>query len=274
MNNLRKSSTMLIIQIVLSIITSLILLLSGTPLIIVFIAPAIVIVCLLSSYFKEKKSDKKAGKIVDNFNNYFNSAEWRKKYADYIQNYKFEKANPKGMKYDLKKRYRKTIFGFLIFCETIIVIFTCYILFSVADDTKNRVSSFIFLLLIGTIIFYSGMTLIIRPVKNFYRENYDFSTIENSYKNGKIMTYKKSGINIGRDYTIIYDEKRIFPIKNINIQYVERSLVRRKTYYNGDFTKDKYFNKLYIKTYMWEYTVELNEYQIETAINYLRKEIL
>ncbi|MDE5621080.1 MAG: hypothetical protein K2I80_11295, partial [Ruminococcus sp.] len=75
----------------------------------------------------------------------------------------------------------------------------------------------------------------------------------------------------GRDYTIIYDEKRILSIKNVNIQYAKRALVRRKTYYNGDFAKDKYFNKLYIKTYMWEYTVELDEYQIETAINELIK---
>lgn len=269
--NPKKSFTMLIIQIILAIIVPLILFLIDIPLYIGFIPSAVVIACLLSSYLKEKKSDKKAEKIEDDFNNYFNSAEWHEKYLKYMQGYQFEEISSKGMKDDLKKRYRKMVSVFLIFCDLVIAIFAGYILSSDIGDTKNKIFSFIFLSFIGAGIFYGGTAIVSRPVRIFYRGNNDFITIENSYKNGKMMTYKRSGINIGQDYTVIYDEKNVTAIKNTNIQYVTRALVRRKTYYNGEFSKDKYFNKLYIKTYMWKYTVELNEYQIETAINELRK---
>lgn len=266
----KNSLTTIIIVILLAVVPLILFYLKAIPIFIGYIAVAIVIACHFSTVFKEKKSDKKAEKIMDDFKNgsYFNSAEWREKYLNHMQNYQFEEISPKGMKDDLQRRYRKMIYPSLIFFGAFIIFLLCCVLYA---DTENKIFAIAFILLFGAVIFYIGIKSITRPVKIFYKVNYDFNTVENSYKNGKMMTYKRNGINIGRDYTVIYEYKRVYAIKNSNIRYVTRALVRRKTYRNGEFAKDKYFNKLYIKANNWEYMVELDEYQIETAINELSK---
>ena len=130
----------------------------------------------------------------------------------------------------------------------------------------------VFGILIGIFIFYEHgfRNFIALPVRKLYQENYNIEAVEDSYNNGKMMFHKKNGINIGDKYTLIYSEKEIHVISNFSIQNITHNLTRVKTYVNSTFDSDEYQHKLCIIADR-EYLVELNEYQVETAINELEK---
>lgn len=234
---------------------------------IVFIAIVMIIlylVALISPHFAEKKADKKAEKIKADYmdGSYFNSAEWKKSHSEYIKNYNFEKISPEGMKTDLKKRYFKMIVKPLIFFS-IIMLLCLVTAFSVTE-------LFIAILFIFLIVGFIILKVFCLPVKKFYKQSYNFADIERSYENGKMLSHRKNGINIGQDYTVIYNEKKIVAIDNYNIESVKRYAVRKKTYYNSQYAKEEYFHRVYIKAES-RYFVELDEHQVEIAIDELNK---
>ncbi len=109
------------------------------------------------------------------------------------------------------------------------------------------------------------------PVKKLYkRRDIDISEVVSSYENGQFLTYKHSGINIGRNYTIIYDKKDVNVIKNSDIQSVTRHIIRLKQYQNNLYAGEEYLHKAHI-TADKEYFIELNEFQVEMVINELNK---
>lgn len=232
---------------------------------IVFIAFVLLILyALISPHFAEKKADKKAEKIKADYadGSYFNSAEWKKSHSEYVKNYRFEKISPKGMKDDLKKRYFKIAVKPVIFLS-IVMLLCLVIAFSITE-------LFIVVLFIFLTVCFIILTVFCLPVKKFYKQNYNFADIEKSYKDGKMLSHKKNGINIGRNYTVIYNEKQIVVIDNYDIEAVERYAVREKTYYNLQYAKEKYFHRVYIKAGS-RYFVELDEHQIEIVIDELSK---
>lgn len=234
---------------------------------IIFIAILMIIlylVALLSPHFAEKQADKKAEKIKADYadGSYFNSPEWKKSHSEYVKNYKFEKISPKGMKGDLKKRYFKIAVKPVVFLS-IFMLLCLVIAFSVTE-------LFIAVLFIFVTVGFIILNVFCLPVKKLYKQNYNFADIEKSYKNGKMLSHRKNGINIGRDYTVIYNEKQIVVIDNYNIESIERYAVREKTYYNSQYAKEEYFHRVYIKAES-RYFVELDEHQVEIAINELNK---
>lgn len=234
---------------------------------IVFIAIVMIIlylVALISPHFAEKKADRKAEKIKADYmdGSYFNSAEWKKSHSEYVKNYNFEKISLEGMKADLKRRYLKMTIKPLIFLS-IIMLFCLVIAFSVTE-------LFIAVLFIFLIVDFIILKVSCMPVKKFYKQNYNFAGIEKSYKNGKMLSHRKNGINIGQNYTVIYNEKQIVAVDNYNIESVERYAVRKKTYYNSQYAKEEYLHRVYIKAGS-RYFVELDEHQVEIAIDELNK---
>lgn len=232
---------------------------------IIFIAFVLLILyALISPHFVEKKADKKFEKLKADYadGSYFNSAEWKKSHSEYIKNYKFEKVSPKGMKADLTKRYFKTAVKPLILLS--IAMLLCLV---IAFSVTELFIAVLFIFLTAEFIILNVFCL---PVKKFYKQNYNFADIEESYKAGKILSHRKNGINIGQNYTVIYNEKQIVVIDNHDIKSVERYAVREKTYYNLQYAKEKYFHRVYIKAWS-RYFVELDEHQVEIAIDELSK---
>ncbi|MDE6666007.1 MAG: hypothetical protein K2K14_07495 [Ruminococcus sp.] len=274
-NNNRKPDPVstLISRIILSVIVvPIIYYLNDIPILVGIIVSAVMIVYFIYAFLREKKSDKKSEKIKADFTDgtYFDSTEWREKYLNYVQNYQFEKISPKGMKADLQKRYRKMV-------SVIIVIFGIFMTFGTScvwlTDEPHKILMTILGILVGLFICYIGgiKNFSPEPIKKLCYGNYDFNAIENSYNNGKMMSHKKNGINIGHDYTLIYNEKNIYLIDNIDIQNVSRHIVRVKNYVNDIFDSDEYQHKLCIRADNCEYFVELNEYQVEIAIDELSR---
>lgn len=265
----------LVIGIVSSIVLPplLIYLRGGIPIVFGFILSPILIAYFIYNFFREKKSDRKAKEIKTDFTDgsYLNSAEWREKYQKYTEKHDFEKIHSKGMKSDLQRRYRKM-------ASVIMSLFGIFMIFGsfcmpFADAGGGEILIAVFGILLGIFIFYEMgfKNFLAKPVRKLYQENYDIKSIEDSYNNGKMMSHKNNGINISCEYTLIYSEKEIYVINNFSIQEVTHHLTRVKKYVNDTFEGDEYQHKLQVRANNREYFVELNEYQVEIAINELEK---
>lgn len=264
----------LIIGIVCSIVLPplLIYLKGGIPMKFGFILSPILIVFFIFNFFREKKSNTKAEEIKTDFTDgsYFDSVEWQEKYQKYSAKHTFEKIHSKGMKADLQRRYRKMASVVMCLFGLFMIVGSCCI--PVGHAGIEEIITAVFGILIGIFIFYAlgFKSFLALPVKKLYQGNYDIKAVEDSYNNGKMMSHKKNGINIGGNYTLIYSEKEIHVISNFSIHNVTHDITRVKKYVNSIYDSDEYKHKLRI-TAEREYFVELNEYQVETAISELEK---
>lgn len=240
------------------------------PLIFAPALSALMIAYIVYAYRREKKADTKAESQKTAFtdDSYFNSSEWREKYLNYRAKHSFEKPDQKGMRADLTERYCKM-------ASIPMVIFGIFMLFGLGCGVLAGEAT-LFYIVIGipvcTLIIYIGAEkLFASPVKKLYsRTDIDIREVEASYENGQLLTHKHSGINIGRDYTVIYSEKAVDVIKNSDIRSVTRHITRLKQYQDNLYAGEEYLHKVHIMADK-DYFVELNEYQVEMAINELER---
>lgn len=236
------------------------------PLIFAPILSTICIAYFVYTYLREKKADIKAETEKLDFldDSYFRSPEWREKYLRYIQANSFKKPGECGMKSDLTARYRQmaslplTLLGMLILLWMVWQIL----------DGQLTVFGVILFLLPGPFLIYLGAEKYFAiPVKKLYkRRDIDISDVEKSYDNGRLLTYKKCGINIGTDYTVIYSERAVAVIRNSDVKSVTRHITRLKKYDGTLYSGEEYLHKVRIIADK-EYFAVLNEYQVEMAVN-------
>lgn len=264
----------LIIGIISSIFfTPILFLYYGLPM---YFAPFLIVVIIGFFIFTclwEKKADKKAVEKKKKFldNSYFESVEWREDYLNYTMKNPAEICIPKGMKADLTKRYRKKISAVYVIFWILFLLSSLSFIFC-APHTGKYISTG----LIGTVLSAIGLYFSLnksKPVKVFYqRGDLDFDAIESSYNSGMIFSHKNSGINIGKNYTVIYNKSSVLAIKNSDIQSVRRHITRLKHYMNSTFAGEEFHHMVIILADA-EYRVELNEYQVESVINALESMI-
>ena len=238
------------------------------PIIFAPILSAVMVAYIVYAYRREKKADVKAESQKESFmdDSYFRCAEWREKYLKYRMKHEFEKPKRAGMKADLTERYCKmaslpiTLFGLLMLAGL-----CCGIM-------AGQATAFLLVggILVSALIIYVGAEKFLAlPVKKLYsRSDIDIGEVENSYENGQMLTHKHSGINIGSDYTVIYGEKSVDVVRNSDIRSVTRHITRLKHYQDTLYAGEEYIHKLRIDADR-EYFAELNEYQVEMAINEL-----
>lgn len=238
------------------------------PMIFAPILSAVMIAYIVYAYRREKKADTKAESQKTAFtdDSYFNSSEWREKYLNYRAKHSFEKPGSKGMRADLTERYCKM-------ASMPMVIFGILMLFGLSYGILSGEATLFYIVVgiaVSALIIYIGAEkLLAVPVKKLYsRTDIDIREVEASYENGQLLTHKHSGINIGRDYTVIYNEKAVDVIKNSDILSVTRHITRLKQYEGNLYAGEEYLHKVHI-TADKDYFVELNEYQVEMAINEL-----
>lgn len=244
-------------------------------------------------YAKEKRDDKKFQNYLGNFqdNTYFTSPEWREKYLEYVQEKPYEIPSEKGMKADLTARFRRNQSFFLWFIGLMMIPLAVFLFYSFRNDedlNKYPIFADIYTCVIPLIAIIVGIVIIrfnfrvtkAYPVDNFYymmESVGELADIEKSYEHGKIYSNKHNGINIGAEYTLVYDQSAVYEIKNSDIMTIARYIERQKKYDKYDFfyRGDKYAHFLHIKAkpgrYLGEFYVELDEFQVEAALNELFK---
>ena len=161
--------------------------------------------------------------------------EWRAKYRKYRETHDFQRVTANSMRADLNRRFRKT--------SGIVLAGVSLLFFIPAVFWRSGAAEANVFLAVGGLIFLSwGLAKLLRtPVRAFLRQCGDaLPHIDRSYLNGRVLSYKKgtvrSGINIGGNYTVIWDEKRITAVENIRITDVRKHVKRTKYYGNGVYT--------------------------------------
>lgn len=246
---------------------------------------AVLIVLCIILFAKERISDKKHQKALGDLKDsrYFSSPEWREKYFEYVQKNPFETPRAKGMKADLTARYRRMPSPFIYFIGIFMFLVAYFIYISYKDDKElvdYPMLTVFFAYIIPLIAVIIGIAILrvnveklrAPAVKEFYRSMDavgNTGEIERSYANGKILSHKYNGINIGTDYTVIYDPNAVYLIENDKINTISRHVIRQKKYYKElIYQGEKYVHRLYIKdNSQFFYYVELNEFQVEMAID-------
>lgn len=242
------------------------------PLIFAPMLSAICITFFIYTYRREKKADIKAETEKSDFldDSYFRSSEWREKYLRYIQANNFEKPDENGMKSDLTAKYRQMASLLSALLGPLILLWTLWQIHA----GQLTVFGFFFFMLPSLFFMYLTYQTLEKyfavPVKKLYkRRDIAISDVEDSYDNGKLLTYKKCGINIGTAFLVIYNEKNVDVIKFSDIQSVTRHITRLKKYDGTLYAGEEYLHKARI-TADKDYLIELDEFQVEMVINELR----
>ena len=205
------------------------------------IAPTLMTVFSLHAFFKEKKQDKNSEIDKQKFlsGTKYRQSEWKNAYYQYKENHTFEPISKNGMKYDLKRRYRKKDFGY-IRIGIFFIIGSILILFIPMTEMKDKVAA-IFGILFGGVIFSIGLHgLTSGPVQKFFKQQANLTEIEKSYVKGKMLSFGNNGINLGNSYTIIYNSENVFAVDNHNIRDMTRKMVRVKKYENSTYSGHEY----------------------------------
>ena len=236
------------------------------------IAPTLMTVFSLHAFFKEKKQDKNSEIDKQKFLSgaKYRQNEWKNAYYQYKEKHTFETISKNGMKYDLKKRYRKKDFGY-IRIGTLLIIGSILIIFIPMTEVKDKAAA-IFGILCGGVIFSIGLHgLTSDPVQSFLKQQANLTEIEKSYVKGKMLSFGNNGINLGNSYTIIYNSEKVFAVDNHNIRDMTRKMIRVKKYENSTYSGQEY--KYYVSLI---YTaldgktetvdVRLDEFQCEMMI--------
>ncbi len=243
-----------------------------------------IIVCValtgtgIHSCLKERNDDRKAteyNKLLKN-NSKFRNTKWREEFYNYKISHAFETPDKRGMKYDLKKRYRTKSNLLLLKLGCVFIFFGVFLI--IYQTTLINISIGIFGIVLGIICAVRGISLFTaQPVREFYRRDCDFEMLEKSYRKGKILSYKDNGINLGTTHIMVYNLKNVYAIDYRIIYDVVKKIVRVKKYENSVvYTGDEYRYYIEIMVRMpsgshKEIDVEFNEYQCEMVINEYRK---
>ena len=135
----------------------------------------------------------------------------------------------------------------------------------------------------GLLFLAWGLYKLLRtPVRAFLRDCGDgLPHIERSYLNGRLLTYRRSGlsavnsgINIGGDYTVMWCKKEIQAIENRSISDVKLQVHRTKQYVDSLYagTETAYYIRV---TYAdehgknWNFKIRLNEFQAKMVYDAL-----
>lgn len=243
------------------------------------------IICILSFCF-EKRSVIKYNKFKDDIKNdvYDNSADLRDEYLKFVNEKGFESVKYQSIKKDLLMRYFRPYSLFWIFFGIALLILNFIIV--------SKIDSMLFLILVSISFIAFGIYHIYpKNLKKFLKEyDKEYAEINDSYINGKQLTYKKTfssisdtsyngGINIGGTFAIIFSTKEIAAIKYSDILNVKHRIQSTRFYGNGMYTGTVYTHHVDItfncrKTEKSKVvTTQLSEFQSMLACDSLNPEI-
>lgn len=264
---------MIVISVVLAAIfgTAYFFVHSWELLFIALVVPTALIFSSIYAFLKEKRQDRGAEKDKQEFlsGSKYRQKEWKRSYYDYREKHKFETVSPKGMIYDLKRRYRKNNLMFIrlgaLFSAVSVFILFCPV------ELKDKAIA-VFGIVFGAILISAGIyDSVAGPVQKFIKRQTDLSEVEKSYMKGRMLSFKDNGINFGSDYTVIYSVKRVIAIKSDNIRDITRKMLRVKKYEDSLYSGQEY--RYYIIIFYTDdngnagFTeVQLDEFQCEMII--------
>ena len=239
-----------------------------------FIVCPLLIIYLIYAYRKENRADQnalqKGSQIAGG--EYFESPEWHTGYLTYINEHPFERPEIPDLKKDLLKRFRRgnliiwmVFFLFLMFCSVCAAFSGSYII------------SVVGIIIFGILFYmvfseYTGM-----PVRRWLKGDIDYDALNASYKNSRLLTYKKNGFAFGSTHIHAFTEKKVYAVDYRLVEGISRKIVRLKKYEDGIYLSDEYQNYAVIHVRLPEsgglhdVEIELNEFQVQMVIDNLMR---
>lgn len=250
------------------------------------IVPLLLFTYSVYSYIKEKKNDHEFAQKQTEYKTgeKYRSVDWGNEYTEYRMNVGFEQIKASSMKAELLRRFRQ---------RELLVLGLLYLFFSVGGafvvlfekDIGLTISLIdkvvcIFGGLIGFFLALSSLSEFAGiPVIMFYEKNknaFDFTKMDNSFMKGKMLSYKKNGINLCYDYVVYYANGKVGAVEIKNIENVSRKVVRVKKYQDSLYAGDeyRYFAEFSIKSIPGQKTanfeIELKDVQVQMVLDYFK----
>lgn len=222
---------------------------------------------------RSKRKDEEFRKSVQN-GEYQQDDKWQQKYKEYVLKNDFQQVRGNSMKADLDRRFRSR-FG-------IAMLIVAAAFFIAAALIRTGLIETNVILAAAGLLFggWGAYKLLKTPVRKFIKSCGDkLPIIERSYLNGRMLTYKRngersciSGINIGGNYIVIYEDKVIRCIDRNEIGSVSKHVTKTKYYGNNIYSGSVFTHELIIslkprsgELVGLKYSVELNEFQVQMA---------
>lgn len=226
---------------------------------------------LIYAYRKEKRADKKAVETNDDILNgrYFENSKWRHDYILYKNEHPFEKAACSDMKRDLLSRYRRREYiVWMVFAAFLMLCSCCLML------QKPLVGGAGFLIF-GILFCLNFSQYMGAPVRRWLKRDIDYSALEKSYINARFLIYKKNGLAFGLTHIHAFTEKKVYAIDYRLVEGISRRIERLKKYEDGIYSSEEYRHYAVIHVRLpksgqiHDVEIELNEFQVQMAIDYL-----
>lgn len=233
----------------------------------------VMILYLIYAYLKEQKADKNAKLKNENIldGSYFASSKWQEQYTAYLNEHPFEKPRYSTMKQDLLSRFRRREYFvgmlfmlFLMFCSS-----CCFVI-------QHPFAGVVGILLFGAFFYWEFSLYIGMPVRKWLSSDIDYSVLESSYLNSKMLTYKKNGLALGTSHIHAYTEKKIYAINYRLVEGISRKIVRLKKYEDNIYSSEEYqhFAMIHVRLpqsgTIHNVEIELNEFQVQMVIDNLQ----
>ncbi len=236
------------------------------------VCPALILY-MIYAYFKEQRADKNAKvkekDILDG--NYFAGSKWQEQYTAYLNAHPFEKPKYTNMKQDLLSRFRRREYfvGMLFMLFLMLCSFCCFMI-------RQPVTGVVGILLFGLLFYWQLSLYTGKPVRRWLKGDIDYNALEASYLNAKMLTYKKNGLAFGTSHIHAYTEKKVYAIDYRLVEGISRKIVRLKKYEDNIYSSEEYQHFAVIQLRlpqsgkMQEIEIELNEFQVQMAIDNLQ----
>ena len=229
--------------------------------------PSLIIAAIsIVGYIFEKLNNKRYKALTETRHL---SAEWKERYKSYRLKNGFKSVDTDSMRKFLLKSRRGNE---KIFTGVFVILLSALFAWqAVRIDTFMRALYIIF----AVLFFAGGVWLLLSfsgiEVKEFYKETENIEQIEASFMKGKVLTYKRSGVNIGSEYLVVFSDV-ICAVKYEDIRSAAVNIVRTKNLTNGLYMGEsiKFYAVFTVNDRSSGATEELrarlNEFQAEMAV--------
>ena len=221
---------------------------------------------------RHKKAEERTKELITE-NKLFTSDAWRQRYLEYKEKHGFDTIHANGMKADLIMRRRT-----LGTCCMMIIGTLCLVYFfqQIISGHNGYTEKFYVILPAGIIISLWGFAYFFGfPVRTWIKKMGDeYEDIERSYISGQMVTEGYCGINVGNEYTVMFNETKLYFFPTGSIVDAGKKVIRERNYNTGIYIDTSYKYNVFVQVnqsgIMHTYEVTLNAYKAEMICEVLQ----
>lgn len=221
---------------------------------------------------RHKKAEERTKELITE-NKLFTSDAWRQRYLEYKEKNGFDTVDMKGMKADLIRRRRTLGTYCMMITGTVLLV---YFLQQIISGHNGYTDKFYVILPAGLIISLFGFAYFWGfPVRTWIKKmGAQYEDIERSYVSGQMVTEGYCGINVGREYTVMFNETKLYYFPTRSIVNAGKKVIRERSYNTGVYIDTSYKYNVFVQVEesggIHSYEVTLNAFKAEMICEVLQ----